>query len=108
MWRMLAGLKPSLGTSGLGTVEASAGSSPPWVAGQSVDVEPPSSLAGLESAGVAVLTGPQTASSGEAVTMAFRGRPHTPPFGQPPPASSTANSAYPPPPPPITSPTPTA
>jgi carboxyl-terminal processing protease len=46
----------------------------------------------LSGARIAVLTGPRTASSGEVVTVAFRGRPHTRSFGQPTAGMSTANS----------------
>ena len=95
MWPMLAGLKPFLGSAGLGTFESPTGSSPKWVAGQSVGVEPPPALGVLENAWVAVLTGPRTASSGEAVTIAFRGRPHTRSFGLPTAGLSTANGTFP-------------
>jgi C-terminal processing protease CtpA/Prc len=95
MWPMLAGLKPFLGTAGLGTFESPTGSSPPWIAGQAVGVEPPSTLAVLESSWVAVLTGPRTASSGEAVAIAFRGRPRTRSFGLPTAGLSTANATFP-------------
>jgi C-terminal processing protease CtpA/Prc len=95
MWPMLAALKPFLGNAPLGTFESPTGSSPPWVAGQSVGVEPPKALAGLESAWVAVLTGPNTASSGEAVTIAFRGRQNTRSFGLPTNGLSTANGTFP-------------
>lgn len=43
---------------------------------------------------VAVLTGPLTASSGEAVLIAFRGRPATRTFGQPTAGLATANEAF--------------
>jgi len=95
MWPMLAGLKPFLGTVVLGTFESPTGSSAPWVAGQGVGVEPPSSLGLLESSWVAVLTGPRTASSGEAVAIAFRDRPRTRSFGQPTAGLSTANDTFP-------------
>jgi len=95
MWPMLAGLKPFLGTARLGTFESPTGSSPPWIAGQGVGVEPPSTLSVLESSWVAVITGPRTASSGEAVTIAFRGRARTRSFGQPTAGLSTANGNYP-------------
>lgn len=95
MWPMLAGLKPFLGSGGLGTFESPAGSGAPWVAGQGIAVEPPSTLAVLESSWLAVLTGPRTASSGEAVAIAFRGRPRTRSFGQPTAGLSTANGMFP-------------
>lgn len=94
MWPMLAGLKPFLGSAGLGTFESPTGSSAPWIAGQGVGVEPPPMLAALESSWVAVLTGPRTSSSGEAVTIAFRGRPRTRSFGQPTAGLSTANQTF--------------
>src|SRR6476469_2017721 len=95
MWPMIAGLKAFLGGGGLGTFESLTGASPSWVAGQGVGVEPPSRLAALESAWVAVLTGPKTGSSGEAVTIAFRGRPRTRSFGLPTAGLSTANGTFP-------------
>jgi carboxyl-terminal processing protease len=95
MWPMLAGLKPLLGSGGLGTFESPSGSGAPWVAGQGIGLEPPSDLAMLESSWLAVLTGPQTASSGEAVAIAFRGRPRTRSFGQPTAGLSTANGMFP-------------
>jgi carboxyl-terminal processing protease len=95
MWPMLAGLKPFLGDAPLGTFESPSGSSPAWRAGAGVDVQPPASLAALESSWVAVLTGPRTASSGEAVTIAFRGRPRTRSFGLPTAGLSTANGTFP-------------
>jgi carboxyl-terminal processing protease len=90
MWPMLAGLQPLLGDGDLGAFETPAGLSRPWLAGQNVEVEPPATL-DLESASVAVLTGPRTASSGEVVTIAFRGRPHTRSFGEPTAGLSTSN-----------------
>src|SRR4029077_20489098 len=95
MWPMLAGLKPFLGAAELGAFVRPDGAGPPWIAGQGVGVEPPSSLTALESSWVAVLTGPRTGSSGEAVTIAFRGRPHTRSFGQPTAGLSTANGTFP-------------
>jgi len=95
MWPMLAGLRPFLGGAGLGTFVSASGSSPMWVAGQYVSAEPPQSPVSLESAFIAALTGPKTASSGEAVTVAFRGRPRTRSFGQPTAGLSTANQTFP-------------
>ena len=94
MWPMLAGLKPFLANEPLGTFISREGAGPPWRAGQAVDVEPPSSLRHLEGAWVAVLTGPRTASSGEAVTISFKGRRKTRSFGQPTNGLSTANQAF--------------
>jgi C-terminal processing protease CtpA/Prc len=95
MWPMLAGLKPFLGNEPLGTFVSRENTSPPWRAGQAVGVEPPEGLRKLEQAWVAVLTGPRTASSGEAVTIAFKGRPHTRSFGQPTNGLSSANGTFP-------------
>jgi carboxyl-terminal processing protease len=94
MWPMLAGLQPFLGGGTVGTFEAP-GTSTKWVAGRAVGVEPSSGLSMLESAWVAVITGPRTVSSGEAVTVAFRGRPRTRSFGQPTGGLSTSNSGFP-------------
>ena len=52
-------------------------------------------LAALDSSYVAVLTGPRTASSGEAVAISFIGRPRTRSFGLPTAGLSTANRTYP-------------
>ncbi|HKQ73893.1 MAG TPA: S41 family peptidase [Blastocatellia bacterium] len=95
MWPMLAGLKPFLGGAGLGAFANASGSSSMWSAGQNVGVEPPQALSALESAHIAVLTGPQTGSSGEFVAVAFRGRPNTRSFGQPTAGVSTSNTPYP-------------
>jgi C-terminal processing protease CtpA/Prc len=57
-----------------------------------VDLALPSTLTALDSANVAVLIGPGTASSGEAVTISFIGRPHTRTFGSPTAGLSTANA----------------
>jgi carboxyl-terminal processing protease len=100
MFPMLAGLKPFLGGGQLGRFwvpggEGGAGTLvEPWVAGREVGVEPPPSLAALEQAPVAVLTGPRTASSGEVVTLAFRGRPRTRSFGAPTAGLTTGNERY--------------
>ena len=95
MWPMLAGLRPFLGESGLGSFATADGSGPLWHANQVANVVPLPSLVPLDSAYVAVLTGPRTASSGEAVTIAFRGRPRTRSFGLPTAGLSTANQGYP-------------
>jgi C-terminal processing protease CtpA/Prc len=66
-----------------------------WYAGENVGVEPPRELSTLETSYIAVLTGPNTGSSGEFVTVAFRGRPHTRSFGHPTAGLSTSNTPYP-------------
>lgn len=95
MWPMLAGLKPFLGEAGLGSFVSPTGAGPMWIAGQGVGADPPPALRALESAWVVVLTGPRTASSGEAVTIAFRERPHTRSFGLPTAGLSSSNHTYP-------------
>ena len=92
MWPMLGGLRPFLGDAGLGSFVSAAGTGPLWHARDQVDLKPSVTLAPLESANVAVLTGPRTASSGEAVTISFIGRPRTRSFGLPTAGLSTANA----------------
>ncbi len=94
MWPMLNGLKPFFGNDGLGSFVSAEGSAPLWHAGDGVGVDPPAALNDLATAPVAVLTGPRTASSGEAVTISFRGRANTRSFGQPTAGLSTANQTY--------------
>ena len=96
MWPMLGGLRPLLGDGLLGSFERGNGEGAKWTAADArFDVAPPPALRGLESAWVAVLTGPRTASSGEFVTIAFRGRPRTRSFGLPTAGLSTSNSNFP-------------
>jgi len=95
MWPMLGGLRPFVGEAGLGSFVSAAGSGPLWHARDQVDLTPPATLTPLESANVAVLTGPRTASSGEAVTISFIGRPRTRLFGLPTAGLSTANATLP-------------
>jgi carboxyl-terminal processing protease len=92
MWPMLGGLRPFVGEAGLGSFVSAGGSTPLWHALDQVDLKPPVTLAPLETANVALLTGPRTASSGEAVAISFIGRPHTRSFGLPTAGLSTANS----------------
>lgn len=96
MWPMLAGLAPLLGRDTVGGFAGS--SSTPsstrrsgWVAGGVLMRD----LAPLATQFVAVLTGPRTASSGEAVVVAFRGRPRTRSFGLSTAGLSTANAFFP-------------
>jgi hypothetical protein len=101
MWPMLAGLGPILGegTAG-GFVSPSglvpwgyknggawSGSSTQVRVGQPVTLSPPPL--------VAILTDSATISSGEAITIAFRGRPRTRSFGQATKGLSTGNQGYP-------------
>lgn len=90
MWPMLDGLGPLLGEGRISAilmpqwdrrvdtwiVAGQASSGPPWFGGLGLR-RPETLLLRTASAPVAVLVGPRTASSGEAVAVAFRGRPNT-------------------------------
>jgi C-terminal processing protease CtpA/Prc len=84
-----------LGEAGLGSFVTAGNAGAPWHARDPVDVEPTPRLAELKSAYVAVITGPRTFSSGEAVTVAFRERPRTRSFGLPTGGLSTTNAGFP-------------
>jgi hypothetical protein len=87
MWPMLGGLKPLLGAGTLGWFRDRDQEDTPWNASTIGACE----LAIPQGARVAVLLGPKTASSGEAVAVAFSGRPNTRSFGRPTAGVSTAN-----------------
>jgi carboxyl-terminal processing protease len=96
MWPMLAGLRPLVGDGVLGSFERRNGQSTKWTAADPhFDVSPAAALRALASAWVAVLTGPRTGSSGEFVTIAFRGRPRARSFGLPTAGLSTSNDMFP-------------
>jgi C-terminal processing protease CtpA/Prc len=96
MWPMIAGLTPLLGSGVLGSFEGRDGKSDKWTAADPrFAVAPPPALNDLQSAWVAVLTGPQTGSSGEFVAIAFRSRPRTRSFGLPTAGLSTSNDTFP-------------
>lgn len=91
MWPMLDGLSPLLGAEGVGSFRYRDGSSSPWtLKGHEGIIDVPD----LRSAPVAVVTSGRTASSGEAVAVAFRGRPLTRSFGSPTSGYSTSNTTY--------------
>jgi hypothetical protein len=90
MYPMLEGLAPLLGPDVLGYFEGRDGKRE-WRAEREVH----GALPPLDRAPVAVLTGPRTASSGEAVAISFRGRPSTRSFGAPTAGMSTGNTAVP-------------
>lgn len=101
MWPMLAGLGPVLGEGTAGTFTYPEGREIDWWyregkagAGERAiaEVSRTPHETGAPHPPVAVLTGPRTASSGEAVTVSFRGRPNTRSFGQPTAGLSTSNS----------------
>jgi hypothetical protein len=93
MHPMLAGLHPLLGDGVIGGFRNASGEVYPIHAGNPRVPGLPGGPA-LEHARVAVLLGPHTASSGEVVAVAFRGRPDTRSFGQPTAGLSTANAGY--------------
>jgi hypothetical protein len=104
MWPMLAGLGPILGEGSAGTFAYPKGREVDWwyregKAGAGERTMAEVSRTPYETDAphppVAVLTGPRTASSGEAVTVSFRGRPNTQSFGQPTAGLSTSNSSIP-------------
>lgn len=105
MWPMLAGLGPVLGEGNVGAFVYPDGQKVEWWyrAGRAGNGEDtlahvsggPYKLEGQVHSPVAVLTGHRTASSGEAVAVAFRGRPQTRSFGQPTRGLSTSNEGIP-------------
>ena len=104
MLPMLAGLAPLLGAGTVGFFVDGEGTHVTWrcdtiggfwlddelmVAGHRRNVDD-----GLAHSPVAVLIGPRTASSGEAVVVAFRGRDRTRTFGQPTRGLTTCNDTF--------------
>ena len=90
MWPMLAGLRPLLGDGPTGSFRDSAGQVTPWSSKPDATCTAP-----LAASPVAVLIGPATASSGEAVAMAFKGRANTRLFGQTTAGVATSNRGFP-------------
>jgi hypothetical protein len=90
MWPMLRGLSPLLGTGLYGAFRDRHGLESKWdndrIKGCDRDIPP--------DVPVAVLVGSRTTSSGEAVAVAFSGRPHARSFGHPTAGLSTANSGF--------------
>jgi hypothetical protein len=91
MWPMLAGLRAILGPAPLGAFRLPTGIGDSWT----YSVESPGTPLHRENPPVAVLTDSRTASSGEAVVIAFHGRPDTRFFGEPTAGRSTANRGFP-------------
>ncbi len=88
MWPMLAALKSLLGKDAVGGARGRNGQERKW------RIESAEEGIDLTMARVAVLLGPRTSSSGEAVAVAFHGRPATRSFGQPTDGRSTVNGSY--------------
>jgi hypothetical protein len=93
MWTMLAALRPFLGTAPLGYFKGPAWLSTSWKT-QLAELHPAQGLPDLSVAPLAVLTGPHTASAGEAVVIALKGRPHTRFFGMPTAGVPTGNRSF--------------
>jgi C-terminal processing protease CtpA/Prc len=89
MWPMLQALEPFLDGQKLGAFAFVDGHVKPWEITPHTDGDK-----NLPYAKVAVLTGPHTTSSGEAVAVAFRGRDNTRSFGSPTHGLSTANGSF--------------
>jgi hypothetical protein len=103
MWPMLAGIGPILGEGRVGAFVSPDGEQSGWTYTEGQAWEGDSLQAavtgtayelGNTSPPVAVLTGPRTSSSGEAIAVAFRGRPNTRSFGQATMGLSTANESF--------------
>lgn len=93
MLPMLSGLHPLLGDQPLGSFRYADGHRYSFGVANRYDKVLPQGPA-LEHAAVAVLLGPHTASSGEVVAVAFRGRPNTRSFGLPTAGLSTGNAVF--------------
>ena len=102
VWPMLIGVQPLLGSGTVGYFVAPSGtrevvSLDPDVARDGAEVQARAVTPNhddLSPMPVAVLTGPSTASSGEFIAIAFRGRPNTLSVGMPTSGRPTANADY--------------
>jgi len=103
MWPMLAGIGPILGEGRVGAFVSPDGEQVGWTymdgqawEGDSLQaaVSGTAHELGDPSPPVAVLTGPRTSSSGEAIVVAFRGRPNTRSFGRVTIGLSTSNENF--------------
>ena len=88
MWPMLSALRPFFGNEIIGSFRRAGSPDYVW----RFDDPPKTSEQNLEHTPVAVLLDSETASSGEAVAIAFIGRPRTKSFGVPTLGLTTANS----------------
>lgn len=103
MWPMLAGIGPILGEGRVGMFVTPGGQQTSWYYedGQArlekavlAQANGPAYHLASASPPVAVLTGSSTASSGEAIVVAFRGRPNARSFGEATNGRSTGNSTF--------------
>jgi C-terminal processing protease CtpA/Prc len=105
MWPMLAGLGPIIGPGTVGAFIGMDGTDVLWsyengaawegTRARARAAEAPVPLPMLESLPVAVLVNRTTASSGEAIAIAFQGRPHTRTFGEHTRGQTTSNNQFP-------------
>jgi C-terminal processing protease CtpA/Prc len=104
MYPMIAGLGALIGEGDLGSFKDAMGDTTAWYyrhgqAGEGnvshAKVSHPEFLFDPDETTVAVLIGPQTASSGEATAISFRGRPNTRFFGKPSYGLTTGNEVFP-------------
>jgi C-terminal processing protease CtpA/Prc len=101
MWPMLAAVAPLLPRGRLGVFVDARGRAQPWTLGRhwvrlgrSLQARSPHPSARNLATPLAVLTGPRTASSGEALAVALRGRPCTRSFGAPTCGLTSANTTH--------------
>jgi C-terminal processing protease CtpA/Prc len=98
MWPMLASLRWFLPSDSLGAFVGLKGGKVWWDRGFGLSLRPPPMDSTLASTftqlPMAVLQGDTTASSGEAVLVAAKGRPHTRTFGRPTSGLSSSNSMF--------------
>lgn len=102
MWPMLDGVGPILGEGVVGSFVVPDGVKLAWSYQHGQAQLAGSTMTGVENPyrlkhpdlPVALLTSPFTASSGEAIVVAFRGRPHTHSFGKPTAGIPTSNDEY--------------
>lgn len=94
LWPMLASLTALLGHEVVGGFRPKQGRVREWRAGDRLIDNAGFVHAELETAKVAVLLGPKTCSSGEALAVAFHGRPRTRSFGEPTSGLANANTAF--------------
>lgn len=95
MWPMLAGLQPFLGQRLVGTFVDRTGLAKTWPKGSALGDSSYAPIRSLEETPVVVMQGPRTSSSGEAVAIAFHGRPRTRFLGRSTAGRATATQLFP-------------
>ncbi len=94
LWPMLAAVKGLLGTGIVGYFKPAAKEARAWRAGDRLPTSDAIVHASCERSPVAVLLGPRTCSSGEALAIAFHGRMQTRSFGAATAGLSSANATF--------------